>query len=119
MLNNLTCLLNIFLLKKNFYAEQTSDGIRIASSSNPTDTEIVEALRVLNAAGLTNIAKKVEKYGFKCLSIDSKDQGFSVYSIDKKINTTNENNFDDFNNNSIDNNNTTNHNNFKNENKYA
>ena len=38
--------------------------------------------------------------------------------INKKINTTNENNFDDFNNNSIDNNNTTNHNNFKNENKF-
>ncbi len=36
------------------------DGIKIASSSNPTDAEIVEALRVLNAAGLTNIAKQAE-----------------------------------------------------------
>ncbi len=36
------------------------DGIKIASSSNPTDAEIVEALRVLNAAGLTNIAKQAQ-----------------------------------------------------------
>ena len=36
------------------------DGLKLASSSNPTDAEIVEALRVLNAAGLTNIAKQAE-----------------------------------------------------------
>ena len=37
-----------------------------------------------------DIAKKAEKNGFKCLSIDSKGQGFSLYSIDNKINTTSE-----------------------------
>ena len=45
---------------KDFYAEHSLDGVKIASSSNPTDAEIVEALRVLNAAGLTNIAKQAE-----------------------------------------------------------
>ena len=37
-----------------------------------------------------DIAKKVEKYGFKCLNIDSKGQNFKVFSIDKIINTTSE-----------------------------
>ncbi|MBR1943018.1 hypothetical protein IJ843_04725 [bacterium] len=36
------------------------DGLKIASSSTPTDAEIVDALRVLNAAGLGNIAKQAE-----------------------------------------------------------
>ena len=37
------------------------DGIKLASSSKPTDAEIVKALRVLNAAGLNNIAAQAEK----------------------------------------------------------
>lgn len=45
---------------KDFYSQQNVEGIKIVSSSNPTDAEIVEALRVLNAAGLTNIAKQAE-----------------------------------------------------------
>lgn len=45
---------------RDFYAKANVEGMRIASSSNPTDAEIVEALRVLNAAGLTNIAKQAE-----------------------------------------------------------
>lgn len=45
---------------KGFYAQHDTEGIKIVSSSNPTDAEIVEALRVLNAAGLTNIAKQAE-----------------------------------------------------------
>ncbi len=45
---------------KNFYTSNSVDTIKLASSSNPTDAEIVEALRVLNAAGLTNIAKQAE-----------------------------------------------------------
>ena len=35
-----------------------------------------------------DIAKKVEKFGFKCLSLDSKGQNFEVFTIDKIINTT-------------------------------
>ena len=50
--------------------------------------------------------------------INTNQKNNELEIINKKINTTNENNFDDFNNNSIDNNNTTNHNNFKNENKF-
>ena len=49
--------------------------------------------------------------------INTNQKNNELEIINKKINTTNENNFDDFNNNSIDNNNTT-HNNFKNENKF-
>ena len=45
---------------KEFYAQKNCESVKIASSSNPTDAEIVEALRVLNAAGLTNIAKQAE-----------------------------------------------------------
>ena len=37
------------------------DGIKLASSSKPTDAEIVKALRVLNAAGLNNIADQAER----------------------------------------------------------
>ena len=37
------------------------DGMKLASSSKPTDAEIVKALRVLNAAGLNNIATQAEK----------------------------------------------------------
>jgi len=44
----------------DFYEEHSLDTVKIASSSNPTDAEIVQALRVLNAAGLTNIAKQAE-----------------------------------------------------------
>lgn len=36
------------------------DGLKLASASDPTDAEIVNALRVLNAAGLTNIAKPAQ-----------------------------------------------------------
>ena len=50
--------------------------------------------------------------------INTNQKNNELEIINKKINTTNENNFDDFNHNSIDNNNTTNHNNFKNENKF-
>ena len=50
--------------------------------------------------------------------INTNQKNNELEIINKKINTTNENNFDDFNNNSIDNNNTTNQNNFKNENKF-
>ena len=50
--------------------------------------------------------------------INTNQKNNELEIINKKINTTNENNFDDFNNNSIDNNNTTNHNNFKNENRF-
>ena len=45
---------------KEFYAQRNCESVKIASSTNPTDAEIVEALRVLNAAGLTNIAKQAE-----------------------------------------------------------
>lgn len=45
---------------KEFYAQKNCESVKIASSTNPTDAEIVEALRVLNAAGLTNIAKQAE-----------------------------------------------------------
>ena len=45
---------------KDFYIKSASDNIKIVSNSQPTDAEIVEALRVLNAAGLTNIAKQAE-----------------------------------------------------------
>ena len=45
---------------KAFYSEHSLDTVKIASNSNPTDAEIVEALRVLNAAGLNNIAAQAE-----------------------------------------------------------
>ena len=49
--------------------------------------------------------------------INTNQKNNELEIINKKIISTNENNFDDFNNNSM-NNNSTNHNNFKNENKF-
>lgn len=53
---------------KDFYAKASTDSVKIASSSNPTDAEIVEALRVLNAAGLNNIANQAENARAKQVS---------------------------------------------------
>lgn len=36
------------------------DGVKLASESTPTDAEILNAIKVLNAAGLNNIAKQAE-----------------------------------------------------------
>ena len=49
-----------FTNKKSEAILNKLDGLKLASNSTPTDAEIVQALKVLNAAGLNNIAKQAE-----------------------------------------------------------
>lgn len=49
-----------FSKKKGQIFLKKDEGIKIASSENPTDAEIVNAIKVLNAAGLSNIANQAQ-----------------------------------------------------------
>lgn len=49
-----------FSNKKGQIFLKKDEGIKIASSENPTDAEIVNAIKVLNAAGLSNIANQAQ-----------------------------------------------------------
>lgn len=49
-----------FTNKKGQILRDKIDGLKVASNSTPTDEEVLHAIKVLNAAGLNNIAKQAE-----------------------------------------------------------